>query len=68
MNNLIEGIVLKIIDQKIYHVKVNDKKIILCTLSNKVKIALDENIEVGSVLKIELSPYDGKRGRITYYK
>lgn len=65
LSRLTEGIILEMIDERNYRVKIIGGQIVLCTLSTKVKAALN-NIEIGSIQKIELSPYDEKRGRITY--
>ena len=48
-----------------FKVKVNDKLIVLCTLSGKIRMN-SVRILIGDRVTIEVSEYDTTQGRITY--
>ena len=59
-----EGVVLKVLPQTNFSVQVG-KSVVLCTLSGKLRQNHIRILE-GDRVKIECSPYDLSRGRVTY--
>lgn len=49
----------------IFRVKVNDNHIVQAKLSGKMRLN-KINLEVGDRVKVEVSPYDTTRGRVTF--
>lgn len=60
-----EGVVTEALPNTMFRVKLNDGKIILCHLSGKMRKYYIK-VMPGDKVKVELTPYDEKRGRITY--
>ena len=60
----LEGVVIECSNGK-FKVQVNEKLIVLCTLSGKIRIN-SVRIIVGDRVAIEVSPYEITKGRITY--
>ena len=61
-----EGIVQEALPNAMFRVKLNDEeKVILCTLSGKMRM-YRIRVLPGDKVKIEMTPYDENRGRITY--
>lgn len=50
-----------------FTVKVNDNLIVLCTISGKIRMN-SVKILIGDQVRIEVSEYDAKNGRIIYRK
>lgn len=48
-----------------FHVRVNDNYVALCTLSGKIR-QNSVKILVGDTVRIEVSEYDTSKGRIVY--
>jgi translation initiation factor IF-1 len=62
----VEGKVTEVLPNTNFKVKLNDiEKEILCTISGKLRIN-NINIASGDSVKVEMSPYDLTRGRITW--
>lgn len=64
-NIVVEGVVVETLPNAIFRVKLNSDHIITCHISGKMRQA---NIRVidGDKVKVEMSPYDMEKGRITY--
>lgn len=62
---VLEGEVIEALPNAMFRVKTEDKGMVLCHLSGKMRL---NHIKVlpGDGVKIEVSPYDYSRGRITY--
>ena len=61
-----EGVVNEALPNTMFRVKLNDEnKEILCTLSGKMRM-YRIRVMPGDKVKIEMTPYDEKRGRIVY--
>lgn len=60
-----EGEVLENLPNTLFRVKLNDGRVILCYLSGKMRINYIK-IMRGDKVKVEMSPYDDKRGRIVF--
>ena len=60
----LEGIVMDNANSK-FHVKVNEKLTVLCTLSGKIRMH-NVKILLGDRVKIEVSAYNVNLGRIIY--
>lgn len=61
----VEGIVTENLPNTLFRVKLPDGKIILCHLSGKMRINYIK-ILPGDKVKVEVTPYDQGKGRITY--
>lgn len=59
------GIVTESLPNTLFRVKLSDETIVLCTLSGKMRIHFVK-ILPGDKVKVEVTPYDKTRGRITY--
>jgi translation initiation factor IF-1 len=61
----VEGIVTEALPNTMFRVKLNEEREILCHLSGKMRI---HRVKVmpGDQVKVELTPYDEKKGRIVY--
>ena len=59
------GIVTESLPNTLFRVRLPDETIILCTLSGKMRIHFVK-ILPGDKVKVEVTPYDKTRGRITY--
>jgi translation initiation factor IF-1 len=62
---LVEGEVLEALPNTMFRVKLEDGRLLLCTLSGKMRI---NRIHVlpGDKVKLETTPYDETKGRIVY--
>lgn len=61
-----EGIVVEALPNTTFRIELTDeKRLVLCTLAGKMRI---HRIRVlpGDKVKMEFSPYDDNKGRITY--
>jgi len=61
----IEGVVSETLPNTLFRVKLTDSRIILCHLSGKMRINYIQ-ILPGDRVKVEMTPYDLTKGRITY--
>lgn len=59
------GIVTEALPNTLFRVKLPDESLVLCTLSGKMRMNFVK-ILPGDRVKIEVTPYDKTRGRITY--
>jgi len=61
----VEGEVIEALPNTMFRVKTTDGRLLLCTLSGKMRI---HHIRVlpGDKVKIETTPYDETKGRIVY--
>ena len=60
-----EGIVTETLPNTLFRVKLPDVRILLCHLSGKMRINFIQ-ILPGDRVKLEMTPYDLTKGRITY--
>jgi len=60
-----EGVVTKALPNTTFRVKLEDGRIILCHLSGKMR-RYHIKVMPGDKVKLEMTPYDEKRGRIVY--
>jgi len=61
----VEGEVTKALPNTMFRVKLTDGRLILCHLSGKMRRYFIK-VMPGDKVKIEMTPYDEKRGRIVY--
>ncbi len=61
----VEGVVAESLPNTLFRVKLPDGRIVLCHLSGKMRINYIR-ILPGDKVKIEMTPYDLTKGRITY--
>jgi len=61
----VEGNVLEALPNAMFRVQIPGEKVILATISGKMRMHYIK-ILPGDKVRIELSPYDLSRGRITY--
>ena len=59
------GKVIEVLPNTMFRVQIEEKKIILCHLSGKMRIHYIK-IMPGDRVRVEVTPYDLNRGRITY--
>ncbi|MDP3998796.1 MAG: translation initiation factor IF-1 [bacterium] len=64
-NYEVDGIVTEALPNTLFRVKIDNEKIVLCHLSGKMRI---HHIRIlpGDRVKVEMTPYDGTKGRIIY--
>lgn len=60
-----EGIVKEALPNTLFRVELEDGSIVLCHLSGKMRLHFIK-ILPGDRVKIEMTPYDPTKGRITY--
>ncbi|MCA1927549.1 MAG: translation initiation factor IF-1 [Calditerrivibrio sp.] len=60
-----EGIVLEALPNAMFKVELENKHVILCHLSGKMRMNFIR-ILPGDKVTVEMSPYDLSKGRITY--
>ena len=60
-----QGIVLESLPNTMFRVQLPDESVVLCTLSGKMRIHFVK-ILPGDRVRVEMTPYDKTRGRITY--
>ena len=61
----VEGEVAECLPNTLFRVKLANGRIVLCHLSGKMRIHFIR-IMPGDKVKIEMTPYDATKGRITY--
>ncbi len=61
----VKGTVLEALPNTMFRVELEDGRKVLATLSGKMRMYYIRVVP-GDEVKVELSPYDEKRGRITY--
>lgn len=61
----VDGVVKEVLPNTLFRVEVTNEKIILCHLSGKMRIHFIK-ILPGDKVKVEMTPYDKERGRITF--
>lgn len=61
----LEGIVTESLPNTLFRVQLPDGSVVLCTLSGKMRINFVK-ILPGDKVRVEMTPYDKTRGRITY--
>lgn len=61
----VTGQVVEALPNTLFRVKLSDEKIILCHLSGKMRINYIK-IMPGDQVRVEMTPYDSTKGRITY--
>lgn len=61
----VEGSVLEALPNAMFRVQIPGEKVILATISGKMRMHYIK-ILPGDKVRLELSPYDLSRGRITY--
>lgn len=61
----VEGEVIESLPNTLFQVKLTDGRIILCHLSGKMRMHYIR-ILPGDRVKLEMTPYDETKGRITY--
>jgi translation initiation factor IF-1 len=61
----VEGIVTECLPNTLFWVKLDNGHIILCHLSGKMRLNFIR-IMPGDNVKVEVTPYDSTKGRITY--
>lgn len=61
----IDGLVKEVLPNTLFRVEVEGEKIVLCHLSGKMRIHFIK-ILPGDKVKVEMTPYDKERGRITF--
>ena len=60
-----EGVVIECLRNAMFKVKLGNGHIVTCTISGKIRMHYIK-ILVGDTVKLEMSPYDLTKGRITY--
>lgn len=60
-----EGVVTECLRNAMFKVKLSNGHVVLCTISGKIRMHYIKILE-GDTVKIEMSPYDITKGRITY--
>jgi len=60
-----EGVVTEALPNTMFRVKLEDGRIVLCHLSGKMR-RYHIKVMPGDKVKLEMTPYDEKRGRIVY--
>ncbi|MDP3954788.1 MAG: translation initiation factor IF-1 [bacterium] len=61
----VEGEVIESLPNTLFRVKLTDGRIVLCHLSGKMRMHYIR-ILPGDRVKLEMTPYDETKGRITY--
>jgi translation initiation factor IF-1 len=61
----VEGVVRELLPNAMFRVEIPNGKIVLAHISGKMRMHYIR-ILVGDKVKVELSPYDLTRGRVTY--
>jgi len=61
----VEGVVSECLPNTLFRVKLPNGHIILCHLSGKMRLNFIR-IMPGDKVKVEVTPYDSTKGRITY--
>lgn len=61
----IDGQVLENLPNTMFKVQLSDGKVVLCTLSGKMRLHYIK-ILPGDKVRVEMTPYDDSKGRIVY--
>lgn len=61
----VEGVVKESLPNTLFRVEISDGNIILCHLSGKMRMHFIK-ILPGDKVRVEMTPYDKSKGRITY--
>lgn len=61
----VEGVVVECLPNTLFRVKLPNERVVLCHLSGKMRINFIR-IMPGDRVKMEMTPYDPTKGRITY--
>lgn len=61
----VEGEVVECLPNTLFRVKLPNGRIVLCHLSGKMRLHFIR-IMPGDMVRIEMTPYDPEKGRITY--
>lgn len=61
----VEGVVLESLPNTLFRVQISDGSVVLCHLSGKMRMHFIK-ILPGDKVKLEMTPYDKAKGRITY--
>lgn len=61
----IDGVVREVLPNTLFRVEITGGRIVLCHLSGKMRIHFIK-ILPGDRVRIEMTPYDKERGRITF--
>lgn len=61
----VEGIVLESLPNTLFRVKIPDGSVVLCHLSGKMRLHFIK-ILPGDKVRVEMTPYDKEKGRITF--
>jgi translation initiation factor IF-1 len=61
----LEGTVREVLPNTLFRVEIEGGKLILCHLSGKMRIHFIK-ILPGDKVRVEMTPYDTEKGRITY--
>ena len=61
----VDGVVTENLPNTLFRVKLNDGNIVLCHLSGKMRINYIK-ILPGDRVRLEMTPYDQTKGRITF--
>ena len=59
------GVVVDSLPNAMFRVELSNKHVVICTVSGKIRKNYIR-ILTGDTVKVEISPYDLQRGRITY--
>ena len=60
-----EGVVVEVLPSATFKVQLPNKLVITCYISGKLRMNYIKILE-GDTVKVEISPYDPTKGRITY--
>ncbi len=63
----LEGEILESLPNAMFRVKIDNGQLVLCTLAGKMRI-YHIKVMPGDRVKLEVTPYDETKGRITYRK
>lgn len=63
----LEGEILESLPNAMFRVKTDNGQLVLCTLAGKMRI-YHIKVMPGDRVKLEVTPYDKTKGRITYRK
>lgn len=61
----IEGTVIDALPNTLFRVQIEDGRVVLCHISGKMRMNFIK-ILPGDKVKLEMTPYDATKGRITY--
>lgn len=61
----LEGIVKEVLPNTLFRVEIEGGRLVLCHLSGKMRIHFIK-ILPGDRVRVEMTPYDKEKGRITY--